>query len=92
MATKTQKSKPLTDKQTELIERGLAILEEHGNPAQNTGELEKAFKGAGIKVTRPSGTNAVTGAGIRATATSGVHDAMRLWGQKARRALLRGEL
>ena len=44
-----------------------------------------------LKFTQPTGTYKVTGAGLTATATAGHGEAVRAWGQKARRALAQAE-
>lgn len=84
MAKRTTKPSP---KSIDVIRACLPILADHGEGRENFAELKPKLEALGLKFTTPAGTYKVTGAGLTATATSGPGEAVRAWGQKARRAL-----
>lgn len=91
-ATDAPKTKPLTDKQVTQVARCLALIEDHGGGAGGMIALGAALTDEGATVAYRTNTYFMQAAGIRASATSGQMDAIRLWAQKARRALLLGEV
>lgn len=89
MATK-KKTGP-SPKSLKTMRACLPILADHGEGRDNFVELKPKLEAEGLKFTQPTGTYKVAGAGISATATSGPGEAVRAWGQKARRALAQAE-
>jgi len=92
MATTTKKPKPLTDAQEATIHRCLALISDHNDGRENIPEMLAGLAIEGMKLTKPTGTFKVSAAGITVTDTSGHAGAVRTWGNKARRALVRGEV
>lgn len=84
--------KAITTATREKLEQALEVLDKHGSAPLTGDELTAQLKTLGMTITKPkAGGYKVALAGIDKTSL-GLDGAIRTWAQKARRAILRGEV